>query len=118
VFLLAAAGQKAQQQTTGIPGSPSATTTIEGHLLIKLLEAGDPDNFNRQRVMPLDDGKLDNLTEGQVRQILAWLRKRIQVAESINAQRQPAAAKPRASKFPAVFRGDGWPYKREKQRKR
>jgi hypothetical protein len=32
--------------------------------LIKLLEAGDPDHFNRQRVMPLDEGKLDNLTEG------------------------------------------------------
>jgi hypothetical protein len=88
------------------------------HLMIKLLEAGDPDNFNRQRVMPLDEGKLDTLTEGQVRQILAWLRKRIQVAESIYGPRQPAAAKTGASKFPAVFRGDGWPYKREKKRKR
>jgi hypothetical protein len=86
-------------------------------LMIKLLEVGDPDHFNRQRVMPLDEGDLDNLTEGQVRQILTWLRERVQVAESIYAQRQPAAAKPGASKFPAVFRGDCWPYKREKRKR-
>jgi hypothetical protein len=61
--------------------------------------------------MPLDDGNLDNLTDGQVRQILAWRRKRVQVAESTYAQRQPVAAKTGASEFPAVFRGDGWPYK-------
>jgi hypothetical protein len=68
-------------------------------------------------MMPLGEGNLDNLTEGQVQQILAWLRKRVQVAASIYAQRQPAAAKPGASTFPAVFRGDGWPYKREKKKR-
>jgi hypothetical protein len=33
VFLLAAAGPEGPQQTTGVPGSPSATTTIEGNQL-------------------------------------------------------------------------------------
>jgi hypothetical protein len=56
------------------------------------------------------------MTEGQVRALLKLLRVRIQVAESLRAQRQPAAAKTGASKFPVVFRGDGWPYKREKKR--
>jgi hypothetical protein len=66
---------------------------------------------------PLGEGNLDYLTEGQVQQKLAWLRKRVQVAERIYAQRQPAPAKPGASTFPAVFRGDGWPYKREKKKR-
>jgi PAS domain-containing protein len=50
-------------------------------LIEKLLEAGDPDRFNRQRVAPLE-GDLDNLTEGQVRALLAWLRVQIQIAKS------------------------------------
>ena len=61
------------------------------HLLIKLLEAADPDHLNRPRVTPLDERNLDNLTEGQVQAPLKWLRVPIQVAESLRAQRQPAA---------------------------
>jgi hypothetical protein len=38
------------------------------HLMNKLREAGDSDHFKRQRMMPLDEGNLDNLTEaGQAR---------------------------------------------------
>ena len=36
------------------------------HLLIKLLEAGDPDRFNRQKVAPFDENfDFDKMTEGQ-----------------------------------------------------
>jgi len=69
------------------------------HLMIKFLEAGDPDHFNRQRVAPLE-GDLDNLTEGQVRDLLEWLRKGIQAAESIQMQKE-AAQLPAAEVQPA-----------------
>jgi hypothetical protein len=61
------------------------------HLMIKLLEAGDPDHFNRQKVAPFDENfDFDKMTEGQIRKLLAWLRKRIETAKSIEAAREPA----------------------------
>ena len=47
------------------------------HLMIKLLEAGDPDQFNRQRVAPFDAESLnlENLTRGQTQQLMEWLKK-------------------------------------------
>jgi hypothetical protein len=45
--------------------------------MIKLLEAGDPDQFNRQRVAPFDAESLnlENLTRGQTQQLMEWLKK-------------------------------------------
>jgi len=62
-------------------------------LMEKLLEAGDPDRFNRQSVAPLE-GDLDNLTEGQVRALLEWLRVQIQIAKSQNGQEPKQLAEP------------------------
>ena len=59
--------------------------TYSDHLLIKLLEAGDPDRFNRQNVAPLE-GNLDNLTRKQVEKLLEWLRTRIQAVENLPGQ--------------------------------
>jgi len=61
------------------------------NLLIKLLEAGDPDRFNRQKVAPFDeDFDYDKMTEGQIRKLLGWLRKRIETAKSMQAMRESA----------------------------
>jgi hypothetical protein len=78
----------------------------------RLLVFDDPDRFNRQRVAPLE-GNLDNLTEGQVRALLEWLKVQIQIAENLHGQEPKQAAeptveatpmaKPGASKFPAVL---------------
>jgi hypothetical protein len=116
------------------------------HLMIKLLEAGDPDHFNRQKVAPFDPNfDYDKMTEGQIRDLLAWLRKRIETAKSMQATREPAQieapaveaiAKPEPANperatslqrethetpklnIPSVFKGDGWPYKVEKKEMR
>jgi hypothetical protein len=116
------------------------------HLMIKLLEAGDPDHFNRQKVAPFDeDFDYNKMTEGQIRKLLGWLRKRIETAKSMQAIREPEQlAAPvevitnpdpntlqhaetsvqhetyEAPKLniPSVFKGDGWPYKVEKKRKK
>jgi hypothetical protein len=61
------------------------------HLMIKLLEAGDPDRFNRQKVAPFDDDfDFDKMTEGQTLKMLEWLKKRIETAKSMQAMREPA----------------------------
>lgn len=91
-------------------------------LIVKLLEAGDPDRFNRQRAAPLE-GDLDNLTEGQIRALLEWLRVQIQIAESRHGQEPKQLAEPTVEATPVSeppsslspkrsFRptgGDGWP---------
>jgi hypothetical protein len=49
-------------------GEPIVEHEYSDHLLIKLLEAGDPDHFNRQKVAPFDENfDYDKMTEGQVR---------------------------------------------------
>jgi len=61
------------------------------HLMIKLLEAGDPDKFNRQKVAPFDENfDFDKMTEGQVRKLLEWLKKRVALAKSMQAMKEPA----------------------------
>jgi hypothetical protein len=66
-------------------GEPVYEHVYSDSLLIKLLEAGDPDRFNRQNVAPFE-GNLDNLTRKQVQNLLEWLRKQIQVAKSLQEQ--------------------------------
>ena len=116
------------------------------HLMIKLLEAGDPDHFNRQKVAPFDPNfDYDKMTEGRIRDLLAWLRKRDRDGQEHEATREPAQivapageaiAKPEPANperatsvqretyetpklnIPSVFKGDGWPYKVEKKKKR
>jgi hypothetical protein len=73
-------------------GEPVYEHIYSDNLLIKLLEAGDPDKFNPQKVAPFDENfEFDNLTEGQVRKMLEWLRKRIETAKSMQAMREPEA---------------------------
>jgi hypothetical protein len=73
------------------------------HLMIKLLEAGDPDRFNRQKVAPFDeDFDFDKMTEGQTLKMLEWLKKRIETAKSLQAMREPAQLAGAEEPTPAV----------------
>jgi hypothetical protein len=108
--------------------------------MIKLLEAKDQDQFNRQKVSPFE-GDLDNLTEEQVRSLIAWLEEKVLTAEAMEVlydseRRQavevaevtvPATSAPEAEKaelvspirFVSPFRGaDGWPYKVERKKRK
>lgn len=61
------------------------------HLMIKLLEAGDPDRFNRQKVAPFDeDFDFDKMTPDQTLKLLEWLKRRIETAKSMQAMKEPA----------------------------
>jgi hypothetical protein len=74
-------------------GEPVFEHVYSDNLLIKLLEAGDPDRFNRQKVAPFDeDFDFDKMTEGQVQGLLKWLRKRIEKAKLDRAERVPKQA--------------------------
>jgi hypothetical protein len=74
-------------------GEPVFEHVYSDNLLIKLLEAGDPDRFNRQKVAPFDeDFDFDKMTEGQVRGLLKWLRKQIEKAKLDRAERVPKQA--------------------------
>ena len=60
-------------------------------LMIKLLEANDPDRFNRQRVVPFDGGalNLDNLTEGQLEGLIDWLHAKARKRDEDRRERAP-----------------------------
>jgi hypothetical protein len=77
-----------------VEGKPLYKNKYSDQLMIKLLEAGDPDRFNRGKVAPLE-GNLDNLTEGQIRSLLGWLERAIKTAKIqkalIEPGQQPAA---------------------------
>jgi hypothetical protein len=74
-------------------GKPVVEHLYSDRLMIKLLEAGDPDRFNRQKVAPFDeDFDFDKMTEGQVQGLLKWLRKRIEKAKLDRAERVPKQA--------------------------
>jgi hypothetical protein len=80
-------------------GEPVFEHVYSDNLLIKLLEAGDPDHFNRQNVAPFE-GNLDNLTRKQVENLLEWLRVQIQIAESRHGQEPKQLAEPTVEATP------------------
>jgi hypothetical protein len=72
-------------------GEPLFEHVYSDHLLIKLLEAGDPDKFNRQKVAPFDENfDFDQMTEAQTLKMLEWLKKRIETAKNLRAMREQA----------------------------
>jgi hypothetical protein len=103
-------------------------------LMIKLLEAGDPDRFNREKAAPFDG--IDTLTERQVIALHEWLKQALQTAKiqkALNEQGQQPAAEvaeavareaetpepPSPIGFIPPFRGaDGWPYKVERKKRK
>jgi hypothetical protein len=116
-----------------VEGKPLYENKYSGQLMIKLLEAGDPDRFNRQKAAPFD-GNFDTLTERQVTGLLEWLKQAIKTAKTqkalIEPGQQPAAEvaeavarEPETPESPSPigfippFQGaDGWPYKRKKRK--
>ena len=88
-------------------------------LTIKLLEAGDPDRFNREEA-PAVDGNLDELTPRQVSGLVEWLDQMVkggEVEQALNKEGQQAREterpeSPEPIRFIPPFHGaDGWPYK-------
>jgi hypothetical protein len=100
-------------------------------LMARLLKAGDPGRFNSNREAPMELD-LDNLTEGQIRDLLAWIRLQ-KVAKGLRGQKPKQPAEPTVEATPVSepakqavataeiippYRGDGWPYKVGKKRER
>jgi hypothetical protein len=107
-----------------------AHKSYSNRLMARLLKALDPDRFNRQREAS-HGVDLDNLTKGQKRDLMEWLRVQLQRARAeAEATAEPTVeatpvtepAKQAVAKAkiipPSPYRGDGWPYKVEKKRKR
>src|SRR5579864_1971063 len=65
-------------------GKPVVEHLYSDRLMIKLLEAKDPDHFNRQNVSPFE-GDLDSLTGEQVRSLITWLEEKVMTAEAMEA---------------------------------
>ena len=88
--------RRAKQEVAG--GVPYIRQPVEGQslyenkysdqLMIKLLEAGDPHRFNREKAAPFD-GNFDTLTERQVRVLLGWLKQTIQRVKTQQALTEP-----------------------------
>jgi hypothetical protein len=115
-------------------GKPVVEHEFSDRLMEKLLEANDPDRFNRQRVAPFDADSLnlENLTRGQRQQLMEWLKKQLDVArremaakaiedtkqiEGSTIEIAPAQAKDPVN-FQPPYRADGWPYMRAPKKKR
>jgi len=103
-------------------------------LMARLLKALDPGRFNRQREAS-HGVNLDNLTAGQTRDLIAWLRVQLPITQSRLGQEPKQPAEPTVEATPVTepakqavaraktippspYRSDGWPYKVEKKRKR
>jgi hypothetical protein len=114
-------------------GKPVVEHEFSDRLMEKLLEANDPDRFNREKVAPFDGANLnlENLTRGQRQQLMEWLKKQLEVARREMANRAledkkqiegttvvAIAQAQNPMNFQTPFRQDGWPYKRAPKKKK